>query len=568
MAGPQLDDGTVIEEADEFTITVRTPAGRRVKVARQSAPQRLQQAVEAPRVSSPLVMSGSPAEQQLQQTRQPEVPNTETIGAAPSSVDPVAIRDVPSTIMRGSLAAQQLQQAGQTQSGLSGAEPSVTSEPLTRITQAVPQQTPQGPQFATATQSQTQRTRTVFDPATQAELDASRERSGEAQQSLTESFRRSGVDAALAGQEATELEEQRRATLQQGQQERSAVEAQNKEREQQIRADMENLRDEIQRAQIDPNRLWANKSTGQKIALAIGAALSGALTRGRGPNSVVQMIEGEIKRDIDAQKTALTGRKQAFQLSERLYGLARQRGLDDLAAKEVAMQTGLSLVESRLRGAAARAQSASAQETLLREADKVTIRAEELRQQAAERQGIKVTRQTSSRQVPVPGAVGSPADASGRPVVIPGLRPTGEATSALEKKDITNLRDGAGAYQSMVESIKQMKRLRQQVGTELTASAADSEFQALATTTIGGLTKLAQTGVLNEGEFQRFKKLMPTDLGPGFGDVSRVAGKDPVLVRLDGVLNAVTRAANANLRSRGFQLQGVGNLRSLREGAR
>lgn len=66
-----------------------------------------------------------------------------------------------------------------------------------------------------------------------------------------------------------------------------------------IRADVATLK-------LDPDRYWSNAATGQKVSLAIGAALSqfgDALLKRNGPNAVLQMIERAIDRDIDAQKT-------------------------------------------------------------------------------------------------------------------------------------------------------------------------------------------------------------------------------------------------------------------------
>lgn len=69
---------------------------------------------------------------------------------------------------------------------------------------------------------------------------------------------------------------------------------------------------DIQGSKIEPDRFWSSKSTGQKIATALGMVLSG-LGSGlsRQPNMAAEFLNKQIDRDIEAQKADL-GRKETL----------------------------------------------------------------------------------------------------------------------------------------------------------------------------------------------------------------------------------------------------------------
>lgn len=65
--------------------------------------------------------------------------------------------------------------------------------------------------------------------------------------------------------------------------------------------------------EIKPNNIFENKSTGQKIGLAIGLILGGmgsGLTGG--PNPAMQFLENQIQRDVDAQKNNVNSIRNAY----------------------------------------------------------------------------------------------------------------------------------------------------------------------------------------------------------------------------------------------------------------
>lgn len=93
--------------------------------------------------------------------------------------------------------------------------------------------------------------------------------------------------------------------------------------------------------QIDPRRLWASKSTGEKISASIGLILGGmgaGLTRG--PNQVLELLNKQIDRDIDAQRSDLENKRGLYNeyirngvAEDQAYQLAKADALDVAAAE-------------------------------------------------------------------------------------------------------------------------------------------------------------------------------------------------------------------------------------------
>lgn len=96
--------------------------------------------------------------------------------------------------------------------------------------------------------------------------------------------------------------------------------------------------EEIGNTKIDPDQWWESKSTGTRIglALAAGAGAVGAALAG-GPNTALQIIDGQIKRDIDAQKANLANRKSTVKDKNNLYGRMLERFGNEHQAELAAM---------------------------------------------------------------------------------------------------------------------------------------------------------------------------------------------------------------------------------------
>lgn len=108
--------------------------------------------------------------------------------------------------------------------------------------------------------------------------------------------------------------------------------------------------------EIDNDRWWNKKSTGQKIAFGLGAVLAGlgsGLRREAGTNAGLNLINQEMQMDVMAQKDQMdrSGKKVAG--LQNLYGQMMRRFGDEDQAFSAAMAIGTNKAASKLRTLAA-----------------------------------------------------------------------------------------------------------------------------------------------------------------------------------------------------------------------
>lgn len=124
-----------------------------------------------------------------------------------------------------------------------------------------------------------------------------------ASRQIQEGTQAEGVAAQQqAKQQAQALEEQEKA--------RAAFEAEHSRRMAAHQAETAKLQSDIATSKIDPNHLWATRSTAQKAGGIIGIILSG-IGQGLagGPNMALQVLDKAIDQDLDAQKMNLDTKK-------------------------------------------------------------------------------------------------------------------------------------------------------------------------------------------------------------------------------------------------------------------
>jgi len=106
------------------------------------------------------------------------------------------------------------------------------------------------------------------------------------------------------------------------------------------------LTQDVMGAKIDPSRIWANASTGNKVLAGIGILLSGIGSGLTGqPNLAMQVIDKTIDRDIDAQKAELGKKETLLSMNYRKYG--------NLQAADTATRSQLYAITQGQIGAAA-----------------------------------------------------------------------------------------------------------------------------------------------------------------------------------------------------------------------
>jgi len=132
-------------------------------------------------------------------------------------------------------------------------------------------------------------------------------------------------------------------------------------------------------------------------------------------------------------------------------------------------------------------------------------------------------------------------------------------TSAVERRGIQKYFQGV---QQVRNGIAALKQLREENGTEMFGQAK-SNYDSELTAVIGGFTQIGQSGVLNGGEFARYKDFIP-GIGPKASDAMRLlpGHSDPTLDELQGVADAVEQLAGDGLATVGLAFEGPAQTRA------
>jgi hypothetical protein len=167
-----------------------------------------------------------------------------------------------------------------------------------------------------------------------------------------------------------------------------------------IFAEVQEIQKELQTQKIDPNRVWGNKSTGGKIATAIGIILSGigsGLTGG--PNLAMQVIDGEIERDLDAQKANLDNKRAG--LGDKINALAAARTItkDEVEQLDVSRLIMLDAIKAKLQSFALQTDSEVAQGRVMEAVGMIDQRSAEIAAGLKEKSTARVVSAMSMKRV-------------------------------------------------------------------------------------------------------------------------------------------------------------------------
>ncbi len=86
---------------------------------------------------------------------------------------------------------------------------------------------------------------------------------------------------------------------------------------------------------LDPNRIWSNASTGDRLLAGFAMALGAVGQAGAGgPNMAIEAMDKAINRDIDAQKVNMDKAGKNVELKRTMYQDLRQKFGDDTIARQ------------------------------------------------------------------------------------------------------------------------------------------------------------------------------------------------------------------------------------------
>jgi hypothetical protein len=277
------------------------------------------------------------------------------------------------------------------------------------------------------------------------------------------------------------------------------------------------LQKEIGDGKIDPNRLWASKSTGAKFASIIGVVLGGIgggmMKTGR--NSALEVINNATQRDVRAQEMEL-GKKQSLLSSnmqitrdlESAKQLTLAQSKDALATQlemnaaqyggDIAVKNA-SMLASKLRADSAQIMSGLKTNAITRANAQIDL-AYKMKMMAGMGQGEQFDKYT------VPNALGP-----------------GQHIRALPGDDdgAKELRKMNAARMTALNKIDRMIELRDKHGSETTWSKAKDEMDSLLADYTPAYLKSNGLGTLDAGTERLVKAL--TAGGPAaYGNVKHV----------------------------------------------
>ena len=346
------------------------------------------------------------------------------------------------------------------------------------------------------------------------------------------------VGAQKAIEEASFMREranQQEQILKEQQEKEALRQTQIKEQEQKAQQAL----DEFGQAKIDPNRFWKEKSTGEKIVAGIAIAL-GALGQGLSKgniqsNGALDIINGAINRDIEAQKMGILGKREKAEGQKGILAQMRERFDDERTAEGMTRIIALDQAKLKLEEISAKSKSGE----VAANRDLLLAQIEEERQKnllevqkaivesAIAREKIGLERQKLENENPAlrrqrmealvrgdkSGAQGLSAEdlpEKDRERFVPGLG------IAVTEDDAKRLRQANIEFNNFDNILTEIIRGRQQAksdnwmgGGERLIGTEKQKQVARASEAIGALKEVMKLGALDRGVMEVVSKIVP-----------------------------------------------------------
>jgi hypothetical protein len=345
---------------------------------------------------------------------------------------------------------------------------------------------------------------------------------------------RGQIEGALAGglyeQQAQQaerraaLEEQKRAELRAQQAE--ALERQTARRAA-LEAETTRYRQAVESArssEIDPERMWKSKTTGQKVLSTIAVFLGG-IAQGLGgmggralPNAALERLNMDIDRDIEAQKANAGQKRDAVGLQGTILQMMRQRYDDDdragMAAKAAVLDRYASLTESmsldaaskdaRLRGAGLAAEMRRQRDELEKALQVSAIDQEEADYRARLAAGAIAAQAAAAQQAQLQNLGWEDFDTDdARKRVIPGL-----GLMAYTEKDANTIKDQAAQVGTINDALSDLAALLDR-GADIPGSKSAKEYEAKQAVLLSAINVAQGQGAISESDADRVLKSVP-----------------------------------------------------------
>lgn len=281
---------------------------------------------------------------------------------------------------------------------------------------------------------------------------------------------------------------------------------------------------------IDPNRIYARQSTGDKILAAIGIGLA---SLGEGSNRAVDAINEAIRRDIDIQKAEIDVAGNAISARNTLIGQLNNSFNNSVAAENLAKSIMLERAKARVEQVAANAQSQKAAANAQKIIGELNVQQADAIQKAQEASSIDVMAKQLADSEGNINYAALPPDKQA--LAVPGLG------IAASKEAATKLQAAQAGYKGAMTILDDLQKARETYGVEYMDSAPRAKASSQVGQFLFLIKNLEQTGALDNGTIEVTKDILPQDILSA-GKVKHVPGvDDPVLAKIQEAKEYITR---------------------------
>jgi hypothetical protein len=306
-------------------------------------------------------------------------------------------------------------------------------------------------------------------------------------------------------------------------------------------ADYDRIRQGIEKQEINPNRMWNNMSTGNKVMSAIAMVLGGFASNGQNP--ALKIIDDAISRDIDSQKTEL-GKKQTL-LADNLRKTGDLREAEQLTRAQMmaGVQGQLNVAAAKFGGDKAKAQAEIFKGQLAEKGARLQYDNALLRSQTAATQNQQAQIEAAYRRLHE--GVGTPADEAIVGEKLAGMvvdTPTGRAL-AHNDESAKEYRKAQIEFTPIRDHIQRLATLGEQMkGSPNITQATRQKFEAERDATAAELGHLAGLARLTDPELEIFKKRIRNLNDPLQGYEGYKAGLQGITQELEDKFRAHSNA--------------------------
>lgn len=331
---------------------------------------------------------------------------------------------------------------------------------------------------------------------------------------------------------------------------------------------------------IDPNRVWNQASTGQKIGAVLLMAIGGLAQSKHGPNVMMQTLNGIIERDVNAQMQNLQTRRQSLTMAQEQMRNDLARGMTMAEVREKAIATKWMAAAQTLQLDLTPEKNAmlagNAQKLLggiqAKYADSLAKLQIDIKQIAAQNFATSSANKRHMQSLMMEGAqlgasvVDKSLDRSsreklqGNELAVRGQAANREMQMKLQAMQVFGAKtsDGRpifapdeivardlntkhGRTMSVVQNLAIIKDLRERFGVELSSwtSEAQQYGEALMVQTVKEMSKMADQGVVNKADWEKEAKT--------FGSINGIIDNS---ARLDALLGDAKRSMFHDIKAR------------------